>query len=312
MVSVVIPSYNAENYIERCLDSVISQSYREVEIVVVDDASTDQSLRIVEEYREASANIRIVKHKRNMGLMSTRKDGYREATGNFILFLDADDTLPIGAIERLVEKQILTDADIVMGNLLKHYVDGRTECRRGCLNANQTATRTDVLASLINGRIIHSLCGKLFRAELFRSNELCIYEHLTIAEDACLLYQLVAKAERIASVDTFVYGYYENKGSSSLRSYRAEQIENIIVAYKTIAGVCKPFVQLHSNVEKRLTREIFILYFERLSAHNVRKLLLKHGMLTYGTLSYARKYLSLKDYWFFAKRFVYSRMKKHG
>lgn len=310
MVSVIIPLYNAEPYIERCIDSVINQSYKDWEIVVVDDASTDGSLRMVEAYHKKYPNIHIVKHERNLGLMLTRRDGYRAAKGDFLLFLDADDSLPIDATIRLIVKQKNTGADIVMGNLLKIYANGKKERRRGCLNSNQCATRMEALSALIDERIIHSLCGKLFRTSLFQQGELHAFDHLTIAEDACLLYQLVAKTNRIASINVYTYCYYVNGDSSSLRVYGVEQIENIIVAYKTMAEVCAPYAQLQEQVKRRLTREAFLLYCERLPMKVVRQLLAQHNMLEYGSLDFAHKYLNINDLWFFIKRFVYCRTMK--
>lgn len=312
MVSVVIPLYNAEPYIERCLNSVINQSYKDWEIVVVDDASTDHSLPIVESYQKRSTNIRIVKHERNLGLMLTRKDGYEAATGDFIVFLDADDSLPIDAIIRLAVKQKQTGADIVMGNLRKKYVSGKEERRKGYISNDRCATPMEVLSALLDERIIHSLCGKLYRTSLFKQTDLRAFEHLTIAEDACLLYQLVAKASCIASINAYTYYYYENKASASLHAYGLEQIENIIVAYKTIAEACVPYEQLHRKVERRLTKEVFSLYCERPARDKVRELLSKHDMLPYGSLNFARKYLGIKDYWFFIKRFVYCRTMKRS
>lgn len=312
MVSVVIPLYNAEPYIERCIDSVINQSYKDWEIVIVDDASTDGSLRIVEKYKTASTNIRIVKHEHNKGLMFTRHDGYKAAKGDFLLFLDADDCLPIDALIRLVVKQKNTGADIVMGNLQKIYVRGKKERRKGCLHNDQCASPTEVLSALLNQRIIHSLCGKLYKTSLFKQSDLHTFEHLTIAEDACLLYQLVTKAERIASVNAYTYYYYENRASASHHAYGAEQIENIIVAYKTMAEVCAPYVPLREQVKKRLTRESFLLFCERLPMKEVQRLLAKHHLLEYGSLSYAIKYLGINDLCFFMKRYVYCRIIKRN
>lgn len=312
MVSVVIPLYNVERYVERCLKSVLAQSYKDVEIVIVDDASTDHSLRIAEHFQDAHSNIRILRHERNLGLMSTRRDGYMSASGDFILFLDADDALPIDAVKTLVEKQAETEADIVMGNLKKYYPNGRTERRVGSYDQGHAATSTTILAALIGRKIIHSLCGKLFKTSLFCHGELLTYAHLTIAEDACLLYQLVARAHTIASIDAIVYAYYVHKTSTSLRAYTPIQIDNIVQAYKTIKDICKSYPQLQDLLNRRLTQVMFTLYFERVPLTTVRALLRKYGLIRYGSIAYACKYLSLKDYWYCVKRYVYVRtmMKK--
>ena len=310
MVSVVIPVYNAEPYIGRCIESVLSQSYSDVEIVAVDDGSSDGSLGIVERYMASHPNVHVIRHDHNLGLMATRRDGYAAASGDWIMFLDADDALPSDAVAELVGRQHETDADIVLGDLLKLYVSGRAERRVGSMAGS--AANIEVLAALVDGKIIHSLCGKLFKAELFRNGQLQTFRHLTIAEDGCLLYQLVAKACTIASVDAVVYYYYENKSSSSLCVYGIQQIESMVMAYKTIAGVCMPYLRLRDGLRRRLTREMFALYFERVSVREIRLLLRKHGLLRYGSAVYACRYLRWHDYWFFVKRFVYVRTVRRG
>lgn len=309
MVSVVIPLYNVERYVERCLKSVLTQSYKDVEIVIVDDASTDQSLRIAEHYQEAHSNIRIFRHKHNLGPMSTRQDGYMSALGDFILFLDADDALPADAVKTLVERQRETGADIVMGDLLKRFTDGHTQRIVGSLD--HEATDVDVLSALLACSITHSLCGKLFKATLFRQGVLHAFSNQAIAEDGCLFYQLVAKAQRLSSVREVVYDYYENKASTTQHAYRVKQIDNMLTAYGVMANVCRPYASLHHALEQRLTKVAFTLYFERPSLCMVRRLLKAHDMLPYGSIKYAFKYLRTGDLWFLIKRFIYVRLILH-
>lgn len=305
MVSIVIPSYNVEPYIARCLDSALRQSHTDIEIVVVDDASTDGSVSVVQKYQRRHTNIRLLRHDCNRGLMATRRDGYMAAKGCFVMFLDSDDALPDNAVQTLVERQRQTGADIVMGDLLKMYADGREQRVAGSLSHD--ATKTKFMSALLTGDITHSLCGKLFRAGLIKDGHLQTFDNLTIAEDGCLLYQLVAKAERIVSQNGIAYLYYENKASSSQHAYGAKQIDNLMTAYGVMASAFRPYKELHELLERRLTKVAFTFYFERVPLHTVRQLLHKHKMTDYGGLKHALKYLGWKDYWFFAKRFVYVR-----
>lgn len=306
-VSVIIPVYNVKHYLARCLDSVRYQTYHDIEIVMVDDASFDGSMAIAEQYQKQYHNIVLVKHERNQGLMMTRRDGYLAATGELIMFLDSDDALPKDAVEKLFNKQVETNADIVMGDLMKYYVDGTTERVVGSLGSD--ATKIEVLSALLEQRITHSLCGKLYKKNIFENGHLQTYKSLTIAEDGCLFYQLVDKTQKIASVQTVVYNYYENKASSTLRAYGKEQIENVIVAYKAIENVCKSYGPLRNRLVYRLNQVVFTLYFERVPIWTVRKLLRKHDMLSYGHIYNVIKTLKFRDYWFCMKRFIYVRIK---
>ena len=110
-VSIIIPVYNAERTLERCIGSVLRQTYPDVEAVLVDDASTDRSRDMLYLYRKDNPCIRIVEHERNQGSMLARYNGCMAATGEYILFLDADDELTSDAVQRLLEAR--GDADIV-------------------------------------------------------------------------------------------------------------------------------------------------------------------------------------------------------
>ena len=105
LVSVVVPVYNAGEYIGKCLDSVLAQTYTQLEIVVVNDCTPDHSMKVVAHYAAKDSRIRVLENGQNMGTMKTRERGYREARGLFVFFMDADDTIRPHAIEQLLQKQ---------------------------------------------------------------------------------------------------------------------------------------------------------------------------------------------------------------
>ena len=301
-VSVLIPMFNSEPYIERCLNSVFNQTHRALEIIVVDDASTDASVALVRKIMQYHSSIRLIQHKNNLGLMMTRRDGYEAATGEYIMFLDSDDTLPNDSVEKLLQKQQQTDADIVVGNALVYHVDGHEEILSNVVPPH--STKAEALEALIDGKLKHCLWGKLYKSELFRTGKLQTFVNLTISEDACLFYQLVELAETIVSMQEVVYYYYKNTDSSTQRQYSAKQIENIIVANKMIESVCRPYPQLRKKVQHIITKRIFTLYCEKVKIATTRALLTKHGMLTYGKPGNALKFLTIADYWYALKRYI--------
>lgn len=306
-ISVVIPLYNAEPYISRCLDSVLRQSYKNIEIVIVDDASTDASLSVVQRYQTQYPSVTIISHKQNKGAMMSRKDGYTAATGECLMFVDADDTLPPDAVACLVAKQQETNADIVAGNVEKIYVDGHKE--RLVENLPTHATGVDMLEALLDEKVRRCLWGRLYRTGLFHEHPLINLDNMTIYEDACLLHQVVVNAHVIVTVDDTVYQYNENMSSVTHRVYGTRQIESIIMANKIIADVCQPYPQLHAKMRHRIARTVLALYSEKISVGQLRALLRKHGMQKYGELRTICKYLNLGDYWYAFKRFFYVRTK---
>lgn len=306
-VSVVIPLYNAEPFIGRCLDSILNQTHRDIEIILVDDVSKDASLSIAEDYQKKYSSIKIIKHSTNKGSMMSRRDGYMAATGECLMFVDSDDALPLDAVEKLVSKQVETNADIVLGNAVKIYVNGRRE--RLVDNVRANAKQLDFLKALLDEKARRCLWGRLYRTSLFHDHELRNLENMTIYEDACLLYQVAVNAERIEPIDDFVYDYYENKASVTQRVYGKKQIESIIMANSIISEICQPFTQISYDLQHRVAKTVFALYSEDMSIEEVKKLLKKHGMQKYGEFTTACKILKLADWWFLLKRFVYVRTK---
>lgn len=306
-ISVVIPLYNAEPYIGRCLDSVLRQSYKNIEIVIVDDASTDASLSVVQRYQTQNPSVTIISHKQNKGAMMSRKDGYTAATGECLMFVDADDTLPLDAVACLVAKQQETNADIVAGNVEKIYVDGHKE--RLVENLPPHATGVDMLEALLDEKVRRCLWGRLYRTILFHEHPLINLDNMTIYEDACLLHQVVVNAHVIVTVDDTVYQYNENMSSVTHRVYGIQQIESIIMANKIIADVCQPYPQLHAKMQHRIAHTVLALYSEKIAIGQLRALLRKHGMQKYGEMSAICKYLNFGDYWYAFKRFFYVRTK---
>ena len=127
-VSVIVPVYNIEQYIGKCLDSIIGQTLKEIEIIVVDDGSTDDSSRIIDRYARTDSRI-VAIHKTNGGVVSARNCGIAQATGLYILFVDGDDHLAPDACERLLRKAQATSADMVIMRFDIEYPQHKEEPR---------------------------------------------------------------------------------------------------------------------------------------------------------------------------------------
>lgn len=129
LISVVVPVYGTEQYLKRCLDSILNQTYKNIEIIIVNDDSKDNSESIILEYVKNNTNIKYVRHAKNRGLFRARISGVEEAEGDYIAFVDSDDYLSCDYYRLLVRKALETDADMVIGNFLYEYEDGS---RRNC------------------------------------------------------------------------------------------------------------------------------------------------------------------------------------
>ena len=114
-VSIVIPVYNADKYIRRCLDSILAQTLQDFEVILVDDCSQDNTVNVVQQYVSQDVRVRLICHGENLGPMVARAHGWQSALGDFIVFCDSDDCLPCTALQKLYEAMIESHADIVCG-----------------------------------------------------------------------------------------------------------------------------------------------------------------------------------------------------
>ena len=120
MISVIIPIYNVAQYLSQCMKSILSQSYNDLEIILVDDGSADECPRLCDEYEAGDARVRVI-HKKNGGLSDARNAGMRIAKGEWIYFVDSDDWLDINAIQKLYQFAVDNHCDVVQGGL--YYAD---------------------------------------------------------------------------------------------------------------------------------------------------------------------------------------------
>lgn len=170
MVSVIVPVYNGEQFIRRCLDSILNQSYSDLEVIVVDDGSKDNSGIICDEMAADDARVRVI-HQKNGGVNSARKAAVEQASGNWLVFVDADDTLPTTAVE-IYSRYFQNNAEIL--------VQGPD---------NMLISRDDYLRNLLTGEIEPGLCTKAFKKNFFIDHCPVLARNIVMGED--LLINLV-------------------------------------------------------------------------------------------------------------------------
>ncbi len=207
MISVVVPVYNAEKYIDKCVESILNQSYKNLELILVDDGSSDLSLKKCEAKKECDSRIVLVSQK-NSGVTKARSVGVENASGKWVCFVDSDDVLPVDSIRCLRKNS--ESAEIVVGQI--HY-NGSYEWKyprfNACLNT------FDAIEALFHDRIHSGPVAKLIKRELFDSHVFDIPRSITHGEDFIMNYRLFQKTELIRVIDQIVYEYIENSQSTS-------------------------------------------------------------------------------------------------
>ena len=176
-LSIIIPVYNLELYIRRCLNSVIEQTYKELEIIVVNDGSKDGSLKILEEYASKDSRVKVI-DKENGGVTSCRRVGLEQAQGEYVFFLDGDDWLENETLDRLYSCAKAKNAEIVLGNV---YFSSDTKDEPVLSSSFDSISFKEFIHQLARGEQLWSLCMKLIKTSVCR--KMIIPDTLSMAED---------------------------------------------------------------------------------------------------------------------------------
>lgn len=215
-ISIVVPVFNIEGYVERCLQSLLRQTYTNLEVLAIDDGSTDNSGEILDRLATTDSRIKAI-HKENGGVTSARMVGIKNATGKWIGFVDGDDEVESDMFERLLHNAITYNADISHCGYQMVFPDGRIDYHynTGCLVQQDRVT---ALQELLSGsRIEPGLCNKLFRKILFQSltHNDTMPQDIKINEDLLMNYLLFKDAEQTVYEDFCPYHYILRKGSAA-------------------------------------------------------------------------------------------------
>lgn len=230
-VSIVIPVYKVEKYIERCLRSVFHQTYASIECIIVNDCTPDNSFiiakNIVESY-QGSIDFKFVEHEKNMGLSEARNTGIKMATGRYYFFLDSDDAIPPTSIEKLVETALLNDCpEIVMG------VTKGVDANGNNVEVSSAQTRSfhgnsEVFQGYLNNLWYVIACNKLVRKDVFADHKTFFLPGIT-HEDVMWSFEISTYVNKIILCPFVTYHYYIGDSNSISRSvWNAKRVNDSI------------------------------------------------------------------------------------
>ena len=206
-VSVIVPVYNVEKYLDKCLKSLVNQTLKEIEIIVVNDGTKDKSQKIIDKYVKKYPKLVKSYIKENGGLSSARNYGLKYAKGEYIAFVDSDDYVEEDMYEKLYNKAIEKDFDMVVCNL-KYIYDTKDVNAYSNINKD-ILTKEEIKKSMIN--IYPSAWNKLFNKRLFKNKVL--FKEKVWYEDVEFLYRLYPYINSIGTVDDYLYNYVQRKGA---------------------------------------------------------------------------------------------------
>lgn len=215
-ISIIIPIYNVALYLEKCIQSVINQTYKNLQIILVDDGSADNSLEICRRYQKQDSRITVI-HKTNAGLVSARKAGLQEAAGDYIGYVDGDDWIEPDMYEHLFKIMQMTEAEMVETAYLRE-TEGVSQKSANKIAAGiyeASELMTDMLCDndFNECRLSPYLWSKLFKRKMLQDIQMNTDEQIQLGEDAAVTYPYVLKCSRIAVSDYAGYHYVQRTGS---------------------------------------------------------------------------------------------------
>lgn len=212
LISIIVPIYNVQDYLKKCIDSLLDQDYGNCEIVLVNDCSTDAGPKIAKEYADNHPDkCVLINHEVNGGLSAARNTGIKHANGEWLTFVDSDDWVSKDYVSGLYETAVKEHADVVIGGVVYAYDDGtlKTADSYGCLSNG--AANKQIIAQCRS-----YACGRLFYRGLFSENGIEFPSDIRRSEDIGTIIPILTRAKKIAIYEKEVYFYYQRKTSLSL------------------------------------------------------------------------------------------------
>lgn len=260
-ISIIIPAYNIRNYIEKCLDSVCAQTYRNIEIIVVDDGSTDGTADIIDIYaKNKDSRVRAI-HQKNGGVTSARLEGVKKAEGEFIGFVDGDDYIEPYMYESLYKNAVEYNADISHCGYQMVFPNGRVDYYYNTGSIKVQDNETGVKDLLTGNFIEPGLWNKLYKKTLFLaffSNVKMDYS-IKINEDLLMNYYLFREAKKSVFMDKCPYHYLLRKNSAATSGLNINKIYDPIKVTKKILAELNSEAEIYYIVEERLIRQLISL-----------------------------------------------------
>ncbi len=210
-ISVLVIAYNVGRYISRCLESILAQSCHDIEIVVVDDGSSDGTGIILKDYAGRDQRVRVVSHPEKKGTLQARMTAINASKGKYIMFVDGDDTLKPYACERLLDEARRQDADFVVAGYDVVYPDGTVSSEKNVLNYGSSSS--GLIRSMVFNECTRYLWARLFEKKLFTDHPLRESRRIVFGEDQLLSYHSALHVRKAVSIDVSVYDYYQYQAS---------------------------------------------------------------------------------------------------
>lgn len=225
-ISIIIPLYNADQYLRKCLETVCSQTLQDIEIICVNDCSTDDSFSIAQEYAKNDKRIKLIDLKENKGAAAARNIGIENAGGQYLGFVDSDDFIDQNFYEKLYERAVKTDADAVKGNIKIYCPKTKSSTKEAWIDLNKSVKQH-------KANFYFSFTSAIYKTSFIKENKINFLEGLVHFEDPYFTIKAALFYQKLEVIDDVFYYYVNNPNSVSRKKITINHIESLI------AGVVK-------------------------------------------------------------------------
>lgn len=246
-ISIIVPVYNLESYIDRCIDSIISQRFKNIEIIIINDASTDKSKEKIINYLKKYENITFIDNSTNKGVSQSRNNAISIAKGQYILFVDGDDWIERDMCFELYAEAKESNADIIMCDLFIDYNDKKAKIYKMKLDKNVIMSSEEGLKEVLTeiNNVKGYSCNKLYKKSFLTENKIKYPQGITLYEDSVFNILAFSKATKIKYIDKPLYHYFQRYNSAT-KTFDEKSIKN--------AKVIIELVKNHLKEENKLVR----------------------------------------------------------
>lgn len=261
-LSIIVPVYKVEDYLNKCIDSILSQTFQDFELILVNDGSPDNCPIICEEYATLDKRVKVI-HKKNGGLVSARKAGLRIATGKYVGYVDSDDWIELDMYEEMCKTSKQYDADIVICDVIFNYPNKETKIKQkikpGLYDKSalkeQIYPRMLYFSGFYNFGLHPAVWNKIYKKEILENNQYKINESISMGEDAACSFPCLLDAKSIYILDSRYLYHYRQRSSSMTRSYDDRLIENVNILYTFLKDTNKDKANIYD-----LTNQLYYYY----------------------------------------------------
>lgn len=243
-VSIVIPVYNAEKYLNKCVDSLLNQTYKNIEIILVNDGSKDSSPSICDKYKEKDKRIKVI-HKKNAGVSSARNDGIKTAKGDWVTFVDADDWVEKNYVEYLLKNGVENNSEITLTTYPYKVTDNKKEENDDTPEWVKTIPGYEAAKMMLYYKIVISSWSKMFRKDFLDKNHILFEKDLSYGEGFDFVIHSMINAKSVTISNKKIYNYRVDNVSSAMTVFKEKLVTGSIDSQESI----------HNRIEKKFKND---------------------------------------------------------